>query len=75
MENMRKHRSVELTHTEKRLLKLTAKSTYRMHRIFSKDLVGVELSRIKIKLNKPVYLGAAILDLSKHTMYDFFIII
>ena len=72
MENVRKHRSIELTHTEKRLQKLSAKSTYKLHRIFSEDLVGVELNRIKVKLNKPIYLGAAILDLSKHTMYDFF---
>jgi len=68
---MRKHRSIELTHTEKRLQKLSAKSTYKLHRTFSEDLVGVELNRIKVKLNKPIYLDAAILDLSKHTMYDF----
>ena len=72
MENLRKHRSVELVHTEKRLKKLTAKSTYKCHRIFSEDLIGVELNRFKVKLNKPIYIGMAVLDLSKRTMYDFY---
>lgn len=72
MENLRKHRSVELCHTEKRLRKLSAKPTYKLHRIFSEDLVGVELSRLKVKLNKPIYIGMTVLDLSKRTMYDFY---
>jgi ubiquitin len=72
MENLRKHRSVELVHTEKRLQKLAAKSTYKLHRIFSEDLVGVELRRVKVKLNKPIYIGMTVLDLSKCTMYDFY---
>ncbi|XP_052799072.1 uncharacterized protein LOC128230668 [Mya arenaria] len=72
MENLRKHRSVELVHTEKRLQKVSSKPTYKMHRIFSEDLVGVELSRKKIKLNKPIFVGMSILDLSKYTMYDFY---
>lgn len=72
MENLRKHRSVELTHTEERLMKLSSKSTYKLHRIFSDDHVGVELNRASVKLNKPIYIGMTVLDLSKHTMYDFY---
>ena len=72
MENLRKHRSVELVHTEKRLRKVSAKSTYKLHRIFSEDLVGVELNRLKVKLNKPIYIGMTVLDLSKRSMYHFF---
>lgn len=71
MENLRKHRSVELVHTEMRLKKVTAKPSYECHRIFSEDLVGVELDRLKVNLNKPIYIGMAVLDLSKRTMYDF----
>ena len=72
MENLRKHRSVELTHTEERLIKLSSNSTYKLHRIFSEDLVGVEMNKVKVKLNKPIYIGMTVLDLSKHTMYDFY---
>ena len=72
MKNLRKHRSVELVHTEKRLKKVAAKSTYKLHRIFCEDLVGVELNRLKLKLNKPIYIGMTVLDLSKYTMYDFY---
>lgn len=72
MENLRKHRTVELCHTEKRLKKLSAKPTYKTHRIFSEDLAGIELSRHKVKMNRPIYIGMTVLDLSKHTMYEFF---
>ncbi|XP_053406097.1 uncharacterized protein LOC128559090 [Mercenaria mercenaria] len=72
MENLRKHRSVELVHTETRLKKVSAKPTYKTHRIFSEDLVGVELNRMKVMLNKPIYIGMTVLDLSKRTMYDFY---
>ena len=39
--------------------------------IFSDSLVGVHIQKKNIKLNKPVYLGATILDDSKHLMYNF----
>ena len=38
---------------------------------FSEHLIGVELGKIEIIMNKPVYLGQAILDLSKIVMYEF----
>ena len=72
MESVRKHRSVELCHVEKRLKKISAKPTYEAHRIFSNDLVGVELNRLKVKLSKPIYIGMTVLELSKHLMYDCF---
>ena len=38
-------------------------------RTFSKDLFAFEMGKTEIKMNKPVYLGQAILDLSKALMY------
>ena len=38
---------------------------------FSENLMGVEMGKTHIKMNKPVYLGQAILDLSKIVMYEF----
>ena len=33
--------------------------------------MGCEMGKIKVVMNKPVYLGQAILDLSKIVMYEF----
>ena len=33
--------------------------------------MGCEMGKIKVVMNKPVYLGQAILDLSKTIMYEF----
>ena len=35
------------------------------------DLMSCEMGKVKVKMNKPVYLGQAILDLSKTIMYEF----
>ena len=35
------------------------------------DLMGCEMGKIKVVMNKPVYLGQSISDLSKTTMYEF----
>ena len=37
---------------------------------FGENLMGCEMGKIKVVMNKPVYLGQAILDLSKIVMYD-----
>lgn len=72
MENVRKHKNIELVHTERRLKKLGARPTFKSVKIFSEDLVAVELTRAKVKLCKPSYCGMCILDLSKLAMYDFY---
>ena len=38
---------------------------------FLMELFAVEIRNTEIKKNKPVYLGQAILDLSKTLMYEF----
>lgn len=40
-------------------------------KIFNADLVGVENKKVKLLLNKPVYIGQTILDLSKLVIYVF----
>lgn len=39
--------------------------------IFNEDLVGVVNKKTNLLLNKPIYVGQAILDLSKKLMYEF----
>ena len=39
--------------------------------LFGENLMGCEMDKIKVVMNKPVYLDQAILDLSKIVMYEF----
>ena len=38
---------------------------------FSENLLGIEMKKTKVKMNKSVYLGMSILDISKTLMYEF----
>ena len=71
LQNNRKHIEVELVHTEKRLKKVVSKTNFHAFKIFNKDLTGVHLRKTKVYLNKPMYVGFAIVDMSKILMYDF----
>ena len=71
MGNLRKRSNVELVTDPQRLLKLTSKPTFVGQKIFDENLVGVNIKKEKIRLDKPSYVGMCILDLSKTLMYDF----
>ena len=71
MENIRNRVNVKLVNTQERLKKLTAKPNFKSHKIFSENLVSVHMKKTSLTMNKPVYLGMCILDLSKTIMYDF----
>ena len=36
-----------------------------------KDLMITEMRKVEVKVNKPIYLGQAILDITKTLMYEF----
>ena len=38
---------------------------------FSEILLEIEMKKIKVKMNKPVYLGLSIIEISKTLMYTF----
>jgi len=71
MENLRKRCNVKLVTDEKKLNKLTSKPTYVGHKIFDENLVGVNMKKERLKLDKPSYVGMCILDPSKTLVYDF----
>ena len=72
MENIRNRVNVKLVNTEEKLKKLVAKPNLKSPpKIFSENLVSVHLKKTSLTMNKPVYLGMCILDLSKTIMYDF----
>ena len=39
--------------------------------IFNEDLVAVELRKTKVLLNRPIYVGLSVLDISETLIYDF----
>ena len=71
MENIRNRVDVKLVNTKEKLIKLVAKPNFRSRKIFSENLVSVHMKKTSLTMNKPVYLGMCILDLSKTIMYDF----
>ena len=71
MENIRKHRNIKLVTNREAYLKLVMKPNFKSGTLFSENLMGCEMGKIKVVMNKPVYLGQAILDLSKIVMYEF----
>ena len=71
MENIRNRVDVKLVNTKEKLRKLVAKPNFRSRKIFSENLVSVHMKKTSLTMNKPVYLGMCILDLSKTIMYDF----
>ena len=72
MENLRKRIRVDIVDSRqhRKLRKLVASPLYIEHRIYE-GLIAVHSVKRVLKLNRPVYAGQAVLDLSKHVMYSF----
>ena len=71
MENIRNRVNVKLVNNREKARKLIAKPNFRHCKIFSENLISVHMKKTSLVMNKPVYLGACILDLSKTIMYEF----
>ena len=74
MENVRKRVDVKLLRSdeEERIIKYVAKPTFVHQVIFNPYLVGIQNRKEKVLLNKPIYVGMAILDMSKVLMFDYY---
>ena len=44
---------------------------YHAIKCFSENLAATEIKKIKVKINKPIYLGLSILEISKILMHEF----
>ena len=71
MDNVRKHRDIKLVTTEEKIIKLVSEPNYQTTKQFSENLLVIEMKKTKLKINKPVYLGMSILNISKTLMYEF----
>ena len=70
-EDVRKYKDFKIALTERRASKLINKPTCKRSKIYGENLVTFQLQRDSITMNKPRYIGQAILDISKTVMYKF----
>ena len=71
MENLRKRTNARLINNAENFLKYTSKPTYITHKIFGKNFATIHEIKPVLMLNKPIYVGFTVLDLSKWEMYEF----
>ena len=71
MENVRNHRDIKLVTTNKQRNKFASEPNYHSTKYISKNLLIMEMKKVEVKMNKPIYLGQAILDISTILMYEF----
>ncbi len=71
MENVRNRVDVKLVNNEKALAKLAKKSNFKCANVFDENLIAIHMEKTVVKLDKPIQVGMAILDLSKILMYRF----
>ena len=70
LENIRNHKDMKLVTSEQKYQKHVKKPNFKDGHPFSKHLFAAEMGKTELKMNKPVYLGQTILDLSKTLMYE-----
>ena len=71
MENVRNHRDIRVVTTDKQRSILASEPKYHSTKYIAKDLLIMEMRRVEVRMNKPIYLGQAILDISKALMFEF----
>ena len=69
LENTRKYRNIKHVTVERRINYLVPEPNYHTTKFFMENLSA--MSRTQILMNKPIYLGLSILQLSRTVMYEF----
>ena len=70
-ESVRKRMNVKLINNRKTYMRCVNKRNFISQKIFNKNFVAVHCSKTVLTLNKPIYIGFCILELSKFLMYQF----
>ena len=71
MENVRKHSDMKLLTADGKRNKLVSEPDYHTTKRFSENSLAIEMKKTNVNMNKPVYLGMSVLDISKTLMYNF----
>ena len=72
VEHLRNRLNVKLVNNAKDYKKYVSKPSFVSQKIFSKKFVAIHEMKPVLTLNKPIYVGFSILDLSKYLMYEFY---
>ena len=70
MENLRTRANVRLVNNGKEFLKYTSRPSHVTHKIFGKNYAVIQEMKLVLTLNKPIYVGFTVLELSKWLIYD-----
>ena len=68
---MREHTDIKLVTTESRRNYLVSEPNYLTTKFFTEHLLAIKMKKTEILMNKTVYLGLSLLELSKILRYDF----
>ena len=71
MENVRKLRNIKLVRNDNKRNKLVSEPNYHTMKLTDEELAIIEMKKTRVQMNKPIYLGLSILEISKITMYEF----
>ena len=71
MENVRNYRDIKIVKTNEKRSKLVSEPNYNNKTLFRKFVSNRNEKKNQVKMNKPIYLGMSILDISKTLMYEF----
>ena len=71
IENVRKYRDIKLVKTDCKRNRLVSEPNYHTMKLITENLSIIEMKKVKVKMNKPIYLGLSILEISKIIIYEF----
>ena len=71
IENIRKRQNVVIVDNKQLGNKLTSKPNFERVTIFDENLIACHMKKTEVYFNKPIFVGQAILDISKTLMFDF----
>lgn len=71
MESVRRRMKMELVSCSRRIQKLINKPTFKNCTLYGENLAAITQENKIIKFNKPIYIGFAVLEVSKWLMYDY----
>ena len=69
LENLKTHKDIKLVTTERKRSYSVSEPNYHTTNFFTEHLFAIQMKISQILMNKPVYLGLSILELSKILMY------
>ena len=70
-EDVRKHTDIRIATNTGMAQKLFNSYRYKRVKQYGERMIGIEMRKTEVTLNKPRYIGAAVLNISKTVMYDF----